>query len=92
MTINRDFTPSDKQFRRDYLEAIADRGFEDLYAAEYDRWVESMRAEAWDAGYEAAARFHEGERGHWEDDSPRKGLRTWRSAPAPENPHVNHRG
>jgi hypothetical protein len=50
--------------------------------------LEAAKAEAWDEGYESGARFHEGrEKGRWEDDKPRKGIRTWVADPAPGNPY-----
>lgn len=35
-----EYTPDDARMKQEYLEAISDRGFEDLYEAEYDRWLE----------------------------------------------------
>ncbi len=50
-------------------------------------------ARAWDEGYEAAAEFHEGrEKGHWENDFPTKGMRTWRPDPAPTSPYRAAKG
>lgn len=50
----REFTPSMDRLRTEYLDEIAYRGFECLYAAEWDRALAAhdtqVRAEAWDEG------------------------------------------
>lgn len=50
-------------------------------------WLAAERAKAWDEGYEAAARFHESPKGHWQNNHPRAGIRTWIADPAPKNPY-----
>lgn len=54
---------------------------------QFDELIRRARADAWDEGHEATARFHEGPKGHWENDHPRKGLRSWVADPAPANPY-----
>lgn len=68
--------------------ALEDAGWEEERSlAQFDRWLAAERTKAWDEGYEAAARFHESPKGHWQNNHPRAGIRTWIADPAPKNPY-----
>lgn len=56
----------------------------------YNRGAREKAAEAWREGFKACYLHIDGGRvrGHWENDSPRKGMRTWVPDPAPENPYL----
>lgn len=51
--------------------------------------IRARLAEAWQAGFDAAdINTPRSRKGHWEPDSPRKGMRTWIPDPLPTNPFL----
>lgn len=91
-TVNvQDYTDEYETYVREQpVELLAERIIESDWLVEHDRQVAER---AWDEGYEAAAEFHEGrEKGHWENDFPTKGMRTWRPDPAPTSPYRAAKG
>lgn len=68
------YTPITKQVREDYATRMAPH-LDETRHKEFDRWLEQVKAKAWEEGHEAAAmRVPEGV---WHDVA----------APRPENPY-----
>ena len=71
------YTPTVGELRQAYVEAsgatVAQESYYAEQVAEFERGIARIKAEAWDEGYEAAAKYHSLDTEHGEPNPYREG-------------------